>query len=71
MEKKNGSNKNDILLPGYTYFIKFTALESGFRYTVARAKGDTSEYIVFDSRSVSEKTAQCGYYGIWLAVGNT
>ena len=68
---EKGSNKNDILLPGYTYFIKFTALESGFRYTVVRAKGDTSEYIVFDSRSVGEKTAQCGYYGIWLAVGNT
>lgn len=68
---EKGSDKNDILLPGYTYFIKFTALESGFRYTAARAKGDNSEYLVFDSRAVSEKSVHCGYYGIWLAVGNT
>lgn len=68
---EKGSGKNDILLPGYTYFIKFTALESGFRYTAARAKGDKSEYLVFDSRAVNEKPVHCGYYGIWLAVGNT
>ena len=65
------SKSNDILLPGYTYFIKYTALESGFRYTVARAKGDSSEYLVFNSRVLSEKPVHCGYYGIWLAVGNT
>jgi len=68
-EEKSG--KNDILLQGYTYFIKFTALESGFRYTAARAKGEESEYIVFQSRTVNEKPVKCGYYGIWLAVGNT
>ena len=68
---EEGSDKNEILLEGYTYFIKFTALQSGFRYTAARAKGEESEYIVFQSRAVNEKPVQCGYYGIWLGVGNT
>lgn len=68
---EEGSGKNDILLQGYTYLFKFTALESGFRYTAARVKDDESEYVVFESRAVSEKAVKCGYYGIWLAGGNT
>ena len=65
-------NQNELLKEGYTYFIKFTALKSGFRYVAFRAKGDTSEYFVLDTQiSSGESDIKCGYFGIWLAGGWT
>ena len=61
---------SELLKEGYTYMIKFTALETGFRYVAARAKGDTSEYFVLDSKAGdTSKTVKCGYFGIWIAGG--
>ncbi len=67
-----GDKSNELLKEGYTYLIKFTALKSGFRYVASRAKGETSEYFVLDSKAGdTTKTVKCGYFGIWISGGFT
>lgn len=64
--------QNELLMEGYTYYIKFTALKSGFRYVAARTKGDSSEYVVFGTKAGQEGVdIKCGYFGIWVAGGWT
>lgn len=58
----------DLLMEGYTYFIKFTITEDGYSYRVARAKDAESEY-VYMPLEFGAKTDQMKYFGIWLGVG--
>lgn len=63
---------NELLKEGYTYFIKFTALRSGFRYVASYAKNNDSEYFVLDNKVMqADKEVKCGYFGIWIAGGIT
>lgn len=60
---------NDLLMEGYTYFIKFTITEDGYSYKIARAKDSESEY-VYLSLSYGNKTDKMKYFGLWLGVGS-
>ena len=72
-QRKNESETPELLMEGYTYFIKYTVTESGFRYVAARAKGNSSEYVVIE-RKTSDKTpkrSNYGYFGLWFGNGLT
>lgn len=58
----------DLLMEGYTYFIKFTVTEDGYSYKIARAKENESEY-VYMPLVYGEKTDKMKYFGIWFGVG--
>lgn len=62
-----------LLMEGYTYFVKFTVTESGFRYLAARAKGDFSEYFVIEGKTATGDagSANYGYFGLWFGDGVT
>ncbi len=71
-QRKKDDNVFPLLMTGYTYFIKFVALDSGFRYTAARAKNDSSEYFVVETKMVDSKADfDCNYFGLWFALGRT
>ena len=58
----------DLLMEGYTYFIKFTITDDGYSYKIARAKDSESEY-VYMPIDVGDKTDKMKYFGLWLGVG--
>lgn len=60
-------------MEGYTYFIKYTVTEDGFRYVAARAKGESSEYVVIERKTADEapKSKNYGYFGLWFGNGLT
>lgn len=60
--------KNNLLVEGHTYFLKFVITEEGYDYRIGWAEGDQSRYIEF-SFTTSEITKGLGYYGIFLADG--
>lgn len=72
-QRKDESETPELLMPGYTYFIKYTVTESGFRYVAARAKDDFSEYVVIERKVAEEelKTTNYGYFGLWFGNGMT
>ena len=72
-QRKSTSETPDLLMEGYTYFIKYTVTESGFRYIAARAKGDFSEYVVISRKTTDNVPQQqnYGYFGLWLGNGTT
>lgn len=72
-QRKNESETPELLMEGYTYFIKYTVTESGFRYVAARAKGDSSEYVVIERKTTDStpKHSNYGYFGLWLGNGLT
>ena len=73
VQRETEKDEAPLLLEGYTYFIKYTVTESGFRYIASRAKDDSSEYFVIENKfSQGEpKSTNYGYFGLWLANGNT
>lgn len=72
-QRKNESETPELLMEGYTYFIKYTVTESGFRYVAARAKGNSSEYVVIERKTSDEtpKRSNYGYFGLWFGNGLT
>lgn len=72
-QRKTDKDEAPLLLEGYTYFVKFTVTESGFRYLASRAKGDSSEYVVIEKKHTDgeAKDTNYGYFGLWLGVGVT
>lgn len=58
-----------LLLPGYTYFIKYTVTSTGFRYTAARANASESEYFALGTTYKETTVDKLGYFGLWFASG--
>ena len=50
-QRKSDKETPMLLMEGYTYFVKFTVTESGYRYIAARAKGNSSEYFVIEGKA--------------------
>ena len=73
VQRETEKDEAPLLLEGYTYFIKYTVTESGFRYIASRAKNDSSEYFVIENKFAQgeAKDTNYGYFGIWLANGDT
>ncbi len=59
------TGENLLLKEGYTYFLKFTITEDGYKYRMGWAKGDESEYIKFGSVA-GEVNTDSGYFGVWF-----
>lgn len=72
-QRKSDSETPELLMEGYTYFIKFTVTDSGYRYLAARAKGDSSEYFVIEGKAATgdPKSTNYGYFGLWFGDGVT
>lgn len=72
-QRKSDSETPELLMEGYTYFIKFTVTDSGYRYLAARAKGNSSEYFVIEGKAASgdPKSTNYGYFGLWFGDGVT
>ena len=72
-QRKSDSETPELLMEGYTYFIKFTVTDSGYRYLAARAKGDSSEYFVIERKAATgdPKSTNYGYFGLWFGDGVT
>lgn len=59
-----------MLMEGYTYLIKFTILEVGYRYSVARMKDDKAEYLYFETYYYNNKSEEnLEYFGLYLHQG--
>ena len=72
-QRKSDSETPELLMEGYTYFIKFTVTDSGYRYLAARAKGNSSEYFVIERKAATgnPKSTNYGYFGLWFGDGVT
>lgn len=72
-QRKSDSEIPELLMEGYTYFIKFTVTDSGYRYLAARAKGNSSEYFVIERKAATgdPKSTNYGYFGLWFGDGVT
>lgn len=72
-QRKSESETPQLLMEGYTYFVKFTVTESGYRYLAARAKGNSSEYFVIEGKTAApdEGSTNFGYFGLWFGDGVT
>lgn len=65
------STSNKLLIEGYTYFLKFTITEDGYKYRVAWAEDDEnkSKYIEFD-QTYGEVKTNLGYFGAFLGASD-
>lgn len=72
-QRKSDKETPELLMEGYTYFVKFTVTESGYRYVAARAKGNSSEYFVIEGKAADGKSngKNYGYFGLWFGDGVT
>lgn len=72
-QRKSEKETPELLMAGYTYFVKFTVTDTGYRYLAARAKDDSSEYIVIESKAAvgDRKDTNYGYFGLWFGDGVT
>lgn len=59
-------NNISLMDEGATYFIKFTVVEDGYNYKIARAMGDQLEHVALERRE-GDSTDKMGYFGLWLA----
>ena len=62
---------NKLLVEGYTYFLKFTITEDGYKYRAAWAEDDEekSKYIEFD-QTYGEVKTNLGYFGAFFGASN-
>ena len=72
-QRKSEKETPQLLMEGYTYFVKFTVTESGYRYLAARAKGNSSEYFVIEGTAATGESngKNYGYFGLWFGDGVT
>ena len=72
-QRKSEKETPQLLMEGYTYFVKFTVTESGYRYLAARAKGNSSEYFVIEGKAATGESngKNYGYFGLWFGDGVT
>ncbi len=72
-QRKSEKETPELLMEGYTYFVKFTVTESGYRYLAARAKGNSSEYFVIEGKAADGESngKNYGYFGLWFGDGVT
>lgn len=72
-QRKSDSETPELLMEGYTYFVKFTVTDSGYRYLAARAKGNHSEYFVIEKNAAAgdPQSTNYGYFGLWFGDGVT
>ena len=72
-QRQSEKETPELLMAGYTYFIKFTVTDSGYRYLAARAKGDSSEYFVIEQKAAvgDPKDTNYDYFGLWFGDGVT
>lgn len=72
-QRKSDSETPELLMEGYTYFIKYKVTDSGYQYIAARAKGNSSEYIVIEKKATTgePKSTNYGYFGLWFGDGAT
>ncbi len=62
-------NDGDTLLKeGYTYFYKFEVTKTGFKYTIAKAKGNDATYVKLPF-TTGEKKGKMEHFGLWLGNG--
>lgn len=72
-QRQSEKETPELLMKGYTYFIKFTVTDSGYRYLAARAKGESSQYFVIENKAAvgDAKETNYGYFGLWFGDGVT
>ena len=60
------NQKNLLMKPGYTYFIKFQVTEFGFEYVVVYSNGEDEAYETGFLHTTGELKDNLQYCGIWL-----
>ena len=72
-QRQSEKETPELLMEGYTYFVKFMVTDTGYRYLAARAKGESSEYFVIEGKATAgePKDKNYGYFGLWFGDGVT